>query len=183
MLKTFRPQLTVEHVHDIDIAGLRARGVRGVLIDLDNTLTHWRCAHVRPEVLGWVGELLAAGLRACVLTNAARPHRVTPIAARLGLPAVVNARKPFPGGFRRAMRLLGTDPAGTAMVGDQLFTDIFGGNRLGLYTVLVEPQSTDHELWLARYLQRPIERFIGRGTGSAGVPPSHCVLRWTGPPA
>lgn len=163
MLDLLRPHSIVSCVEELDCRTLIARGVRGVMLDLDNTLTRWQCRTVSPAVQAWVGELWEHGLRACMVTNAGRAHRVRPVAEQLGLPWVVRARKPLAGGFRRGLRLLGTSPEETAMIGDMLFTDVLGGNRLGLLTILVEPLSR-HESFLARFLHRPLENLIGRET-------------------
>lgn len=162
----FRPRLVVPHVPDVDCHLLTARGIRGVLLDLDNTLAPWRSQQIFHGVEAWIAGVRDAGLYACIVTNASNAGRVRPVAETLGIPWVTRALKPFAGGFRRGMAALGTTPDTTAMVGDMLLTDILGGNRLGCYTVLVDPHST-HEAWPARFIQRPLERLIGRACGAA----------------
>ena len=146
---------------DLDCAELAARGIRGVLLDLDNTLAAWRSMAIAPEVERWLGGLRHAGLNACIVSNAATDRRVRPVAERLGLPWVTRALKPLRRGFVRGMRLMGTTPDTTVMVGDQLFTDIYGGNRLGLFTILVDPVSR-RDAFTTRLIQRPLERLLGR---------------------
>jgi HAD superfamily phosphatase (TIGR01668 family) len=97
-----------------------------------------------------------------VVTNAASTKRVQPVAEHLGIPWIIRAAKPLPRGYRHAMGLLGTTPATTAMIGDQVFTDILGGNRLGLYTILVDPLPNAREALITRMVQRPLERVVGR---------------------
>jgi HAD superfamily phosphatase (TIGR01668 family) len=161
MLEQFHPQLIVPSLHELSVMTLAEYGVRGVMIDLDNTLAPWRSLEIAAEVEEWVVELRVAGLLGCVVTNAANIHRVQPVADRLGLPCITRANKPFASGFLRALQLLGTAPEHTAMIGDQLFTDIYGANRLGLFTVLVEPIMLTEE-WTTRLLLRPLEQLIGR---------------------
>jgi len=161
MLNLLRPHQTILRLEDLDCRALLERGIRGIMLDLDNTLAPWQMPKVTPAVEAWFGSMWQSGLRACLVTNAAKATRVRPVADRLGLPWVIRAKKPLPGGFKRGMRLLDTKPGETAMIGDMLFTDIFGGNRLGLYTILVDPISS-HEALLARLVQRPLERLIGR---------------------
>ncbi len=161
MAESLRPHLLARRLFDVDSAALAARGVRGVILDLDNTLTPWRSLEIFPEVRAWVAGLAAAGLRGCVVSNAATAKRVRPVADALGLPWITRASKPLPCGFRRAMRLMETTAESTAVIGDQVFTDIFGGNRLGLYTILVEPMSS-REAWVTKLIQRPLERLVGR---------------------
>jgi len=159
--EVFRPHWTAPGVPDIDCARLAAHGIRGVMLDLDNTLAPWRSPAIFPGVAAWIAQAKACGLRACIVTNAGSAARVRPIADSLAIPWVTRALKPLAGGYRRGMALLGTAPDSTAMIGDMLLTDIIGANRLGLFTVLVEPKSA-REALPARLVQRPLERLIGR---------------------
>jgi len=169
MFERLRPHRIARRLVELNADELLTRGMRGVILDLDNTLTAWHSTEVRPDVTAWVGRMRQAGLLLCVVSNAATAGRVRPVADQLGVPWVTRAAKPLPVGFQRGMRLMGTTPATTAVVGDQVFTDILGGNRLGLFTVLVDPVST-REAIITRILQRPLERLIGRVAKDA--PPS-----------
>jgi HAD superfamily phosphatase (TIGR01668 family) len=157
----YRPDEICARVEEIDPRALASRGVRGVLLDLDNTITPWQSTALAPAVAAWVAAVKDAGVRACILSNAATARRVRPVALALDIPFVTRALKPLPFGFRAAMRLLDTTPDTTAAIGDQLFTDILGGKRLGLYTILVDPISPREALF-TRLLQRTLERAVGR---------------------
>lgn len=161
MIERLRPHRVAQRLVELDCQELAACGVRGVILDLDNTLSAWRSGIITPDVERWIGQLRHAGLVACVVSNAATARRVRPIADRLGLPWVTRAGKPLPNGFRRGMALMGTEPSTTAIIGDQVFTDILGGNSLGLITILVDPLS-QREALVTRIIQRPLERMIGR---------------------
>jgi hypothetical protein len=104
-----------------------------------------------------VRALPAAGLGVHLISN--NWHRsIFGKAEELGLPVIAKAMKPFPFGFRAAARALGVRPRECAVVGDQLLTDVLGGNLVGAITVLVEPLSTTdlpHTLVLRR-LERVI---------------------------
>lgn len=102
-------------------------------------------------------RLGAAGLAGCIVSNNFS-LRVRQVGTLLGVPVVGWALKPVPLGFWRAMAIMGTRPATTALIGDQLFTDVLGGNLLGMYTILVEPLSQD-EFPTTRLVRR-IERLI-----------------------
>lgn len=91
-------------------------------------------------------------MRSCIVSNNFS-LRVRRIGALLGIPVVGWALKPVPIGFWRAMAIMGTDRATTALVGDQLFTDVLGGNLLGLRTILVDPLSP-HEFPTTRLVRR-----------------------------
>ncbi len=159
--ESFRPHWTASSVPEIDCARLIACGIRGVMLDLDNTLAPWRSPAIFPGVAEWIACAKGHGLRACILTNASNANRVRPIADHLDIPWVTRALKPLAGGYRRGMALLSTVPESTVMIGDMVLTDIIGANRLGLFTMLVEPKST-REALPARLVQRPLERLIGR---------------------
>lgn len=138
MLKYLRPDLYVRSLLYVPLQELCQRGIRGLIIDLDNTVTQWGRSALDREVEAWFAELKKHHLKACLLSNN-RQKRVKSIADRLNVPAVYKAGKPRARAFRRAMEILGTRPEETAVIGDQIFTDVFGGKRLGLYTVLVVP--------------------------------------------
>lgn len=156
----FRPHITIASVCDLEPMMLRALGINGVLLDMDNTLAPWREQEILPEILAWGQRLLAAGVRACVVTNAGHERLVTPVAEQLCIPWVHRAVKPLSRGIQRGMTALDTQPGNTAMIGDQLFTDIVGGNRLGLTTILVNPLVGHNEDWATRNILRPLERFF-----------------------
>ncbi len=176
MLDSLRPHRLAVTVIELDCHELAACGIRGVILDLDNTLTPWRSSDIAPEVEGWIRALHQVNIRACILSNSASNRRVKPVAERLGLPWISRAVKPLPYGYRRAMQLLQTTPETTAVVGDQVFTDILGGNRLGLYTVLVDP-IFPREAWTTALLQRPLERLIGRTAKDPAAIPPHFTPR------
>ncbi len=159
MGRWLRPDSHSESVYTIHLRALVARGIRGVILDLDNTLVPWGARAAPPELVAWIASGRREGLRFCIVSNN-RGARVTQLAAALGVPAVAGALKPRRGALRRALSVMGTIPQTTALVGDQLFTDILGGNRLGLHTILVRPQSPK-EFLLTRLVRRVERRFLG----------------------
>jgi hypothetical protein len=90
------------------------------------------------EVTTWLEKVQELGIKLCIMSNSLSSTRSVRIAERLGATNVSRARKPSRQGFRRALEALGTKPAATAIVGDQMFTDILGGNRAGIYTIMVK---------------------------------------------
>lgn len=147
----------------IDPEALYRQGVRGVILDLDNTLVPWNGSEVSLPLREWLSKLRTLGIGVCILSNNT-PARVDAFCAPMGLLSVARAKKPRRKGFRQAMELLGTEPHETAVVGDQVWTDVLGGKRMGLHTVLVPPISRREfvgtrmmrlleRLWLA-FLQR-----------------------------
>jgi hypothetical protein len=123
----------------VDLSKLRESGIRAILLDLDNTLVRWNAYEVSPDILRWVESLAAHEMKACIVSNTAYPKRLRRLAGELGLPFTTKAMKPRRVGFREALKLLEVSPSETVVIGDQIFTDILGGNRLGLQTILVFP--------------------------------------------
>ena len=162
MLDFLKPDLYVPSVLKIPLAELKRRGLRGLILDLDNTIAEWNRPVVDPEMVAWLNGLSGQGLKACLVSNSLH-RRVGPVAKTFGLPAVPRAGKPRRRAFRQAMSLLGLGPQETAMVGDQLFTDILGGKRLGLYTVLVVPISQRE--FIGTKVIRRLERMAIRAMG------------------
>ncbi len=157
------PTAYVPHVWEIDVAGLVADGVRGVIVDLDNTLVGYRTLEPLPEVAAWVKQAIEAGLRIVMVTNNSTPWART-VARGLGVPIIANARKPLPRGFRRALELLVLPREAAIVIGDQLFTDVLGAKLYGLRAILVDPLIA-HDPWntlplrlLERWLLRSLPR-------------------------
>lgn len=147
----------------LDPQRLRARGIRGLIVDLDNTLVPWRGGDPVPGLACWLERVRGAGIAVCILSNN-RSARVGAWGRSLGVPVIAAAAKPRRKAFVRAMEVLGTGPAETAVVGDQLFTDVLGGRRLGLYTVLVQPLSRREFVGtrLVRGLERRVLAYLSR---------------------
>jgi uncharacterized protein len=146
------PDFYYSSVTAIDLALLGQAGVRHLLMDLDNTLMPRDRSEVPPEIRAWIDSLPGHGMDACLVSNNWHAH-VQDIADHIGLPIVAKSLKPFPPAFRKGLRVVGGTPDTTAVVGDQVFTDILGGNLLGMTTVLVKPQSASdlpHTLLLRR---------------------------------
>lgn len=165
MLEILRPALYVNSLVQVPVAALVEQGIKGLVIDLDNTITLWNDNYLSQEVQAWFDTLQQAGLRACLTSNNS-PERGRRVVEELGLPAVFNCGKPRRRGLRRALEILGTAPQETALIGDQIFTDVLGGNRLGLYTILVEPISSYE--FIGTRLVRRVERVVLRSLGWPG---------------
>jgi hypothetical protein len=129
----FAPRLA-----NVPLDELFAAGIRGLIVDLDNTLLGFGESELAEDHIAWVARAHEQGMRAVMLSNNFS-DRVTAVAALLGIRCVPNALKPLPFGFLRAKRMLGLSRRQIAVVGDQLFTDVLGGRLCGFYTILTEP--------------------------------------------
>lgn len=160
MLRLLTPDAVCDSLFDIDLNGLAARGIRGLIVDLDNTLIAYGSGTPTEEARLWVQKALDQGFKVCLTSNA-RSGRVRFFAQTFNIPGIANAAKPMRRPFRRAMRIMGTKPSETAVIGDQVFTDVLGGNRMNAYTILVNPLST-RELGATRVMRRLEQKVLQR---------------------
>jgi HAD superfamily phosphatase (TIGR01668 family) len=165
MLEILRPKVHANSVLGLDGEELKKAGIRGIIFDLDNTLVEWKQDTLNPEVIELIGRFKDHGFKMCILSNALE-SRVEIVAEALGIPYVSRAVKPRKFPFKKALQILGTAPQETAVVGDQLFTDILGGNRLELYTIWTTPLSSTEFVYtrVVRRLERlVVKRFRRKG--------------------
>ena len=158
------PAYYFSDIYAIDLACLRARGVKLLLADLDNTLVPYKVTQPPQAIVDWKEELEAAGIQLFLLSNSRKPGRAQNFAEKLGIPYQGHSGKPRKAGYLRAMERMGCTPKETVMVGDQIFTDTLGANNAGVTPLLVEP------IRLAgnpgRYIRYAIEtpfRLLGKG--------------------
>jgi HAD superfamily phosphatase (TIGR01668 family) len=133
-----RPDAFAERLSGVSLDDLAAQGVAGIIVDLDNTLLGYGLAEPSAADAAWVAAALERGFRVALLSNNFT-DRVGRIGTALGVPTVPNALKPLPQGFLRALRLLGTAPRATVVIGDQLFTDVLGAKLCGMRAILTHP--------------------------------------------
>lgn len=146
------PDLYLRSVREIDFDVLRERGVDTLLLDLDNTLLPRDSQAIPTDIVEWSESAKAAGLTVCLVSNNWH-ERVHMVARELGFSLVAKAVKPLPFAFLRALKLVSSTRRRSAIVGDQLFTDVLGGKLLGIMTIMVLPLSASdlpHTLLLRR---------------------------------
>jgi len=164
--QNFAPDMRCTSITDIPLDTLKERGIKGLLFDLDNTITEWHKDDVTEEVRQWLLYLQEQGFSACIISNNNK-QRVKKLAGLLGLPCLFSAAKPRRKGYRQAAALLKLPPHQLAMVGDQLITDVLGGNRAGLTTIFVK-YIHPHEHWGTTHIFRPLERWLMKKLESEG---------------
>ena len=165
-MRILRPAEYRQSIFDIDLARLKQKGKRAIILDLDNTLVRWNDPDPTPGLMTWLDEVKARGFVVCIVSNNSGP-RVSEFAAKVGIPCVPKATKPRRKGFREAMEQLGVTPEETVVVGDQIFTDVLGGNRSGAYTILVVP--IDPREFIGTRLVRRVERRLLRYLDRKGL--------------
>ena len=137
----WKPDLVVAAANQVTPQLLRARSLRAVMVDMDDTLLESKQLTLKPEFLNWVASLKQAGFPTLILSNGTR-KRVQSCAAELDVKGLALSGKPLPQAFKRGLKTLGCEASETAMVGDQLFTDVVGANLAGLTSILVTPLGT-----------------------------------------
>jgi HAD superfamily phosphatase (TIGR01668 family) len=155
MLERFVPTEAVEQIGQIDLAALKALGIKVILLDLDNTLTPWRSLDIPEEIAAWL-EAARREFRVCIVSNTSKMRRLAVLRERLGVEGIGFAQKPW--GMPHTVRKLGVAPEETVLIGDQLLTDVFGGNLAGTRTILVKPVSSDE--FVGTHLVRLVERLF-----------------------
>ena len=133
-----KPNYYVNRITDITPAFLKRIGAKAVILDVDNTLAVNKGKIVLGNVPNWLERMKSSDVRLIILSNA-MPERMSGFAEKIGLEFVGLGLKPLPFGYFRAAKRMGVKIKDCAIVGDQLFTDILGGNLAGCKTVLVSP--------------------------------------------
>lgn len=142
---------------DITPEDIKSAGVKAILIDADNTLSFHNSKEPYPGVTEWIGKIQRSGIPIVIISNN-KKERIAPFAERLGLSYVENGAKPLPNGLLRACRRLGIKPSEAAVIGDQVFTDVLGGNLIKAKVFLTEPLGEDTNKFIK--FKRKLEKFV-----------------------
>lgn len=151
----FKPDIKLKRVTDITPELLREHGVDTLLLDVDNTLSTFKGTKFVDGYTEWRDMMLASGIKLRILSNA-KSDRLAVFAKRAGLEGTGMAAKPLPFGYFRAAKQSGSKISATALAGDQIFTDVLGGNIAGVKTILLEPIELEKS-W-SFVLRRNLER-------------------------
>ena len=165
MLQTFYPSTECNSTYDIDFQRMYDLGYRGIIFDIDNTLVP-HGAPADEKAIALFEKLREIGFQTLLLSNNKEP-RVKSFCEQVGSDYIFKAGKPKKTGYEKAMERMGTTKETTFFVGDQLFTDVWGAKRTGLYSVLVKPIHPKEEIQivLKRYLEKVVLYFYKRSIG------------------
>ncbi|MDD4715225.1 MAG: YqeG family HAD IIIA-type phosphatase [Oscillospiraceae bacterium] len=151
------PDRVIGSIFNLNVKALAEGGVRLLLADLDNTIVPYSVSEPTEQVFSWVNRLDQNGIRLFIISNNRSKTRIKQYCARLGVPYVDHAGKPGTRSFLRAMEQMHVSPRQTAVIGDQIFTDVLGAKRAGLFVILVRPIDLSHPLRALRYqMERPV---------------------------
>jgi HAD superfamily phosphatase (TIGR01668 family) len=157
LLKHFLPDQHVKNIFEITPESLERKNIKGIITDLDNTLVEWDRPSATPELMQWFEEIKKHGILVTIVSNN-NENRVKFFADPLGIPYIYQARKPMGRAFRRALREMDLKKEETVVIGDQLLTDVLGGNRSGFHTILVVPVAQTDGFFTR--INRTVERRI-----------------------
>ncbi len=164
----FLPTLAVARVIDITPDLLRAVGVHGLILDVDNTLAEHGSPQPYHGTMEWLHRMSEAGIALVILSNNTQ-ERVAPLARQYGIPFLSMCMKPLPFAYWRGAQLLGLSRKNMAVVGDQVFTDVLGANLSGMRSVLLEP--IREEKSLSFRIRRRMEKRIRKRIRKKGLTP------------
>lgn len=157
MLDLFLPNEHVKSVFEIEPEKLKEKGIKGIITDLDNTLVEWDRPEATPKLVEWFQKMKDQGIIVTIVSNN-NEERVKLFSGPLGIQYIFQARKPMGNAFRKAVQDMNLKKDEVVVIGDQLLTDVLGGNRSGLHTILVVPVAQSDGFFTK--FNRRIERSI-----------------------
>ncbi|AZO95699.1 YqeG family HAD IIIA-type phosphatase [Iocasia frigidifontis] len=161
MINKLKPDQYYQDVFLIDFDLLKKQGIKGVICDIDNTIVPWSEEEILQEIIDWFSEIKDRGFQICLVSNGTA-KRVNYFSEKLDLPAFGQAVKPAGKAFRKAQTVMALNSSEIVVIGDQLFTDVFGGNRMGFVTILVDPMNS-REFFTTRIMRLLERMFFKRG--------------------
>lgn len=153
----FKPDIRLDRITEITPDMLRRRGISALILDVDNTLSTHHGQQLTEGLSDWLSLMRENGILLTILSNST-DKRLKPFAEKIGLSYISMGLKPLPFGYFRALKSLGTGKKETAIVGDQIFTDVLGGKLSGVRTVLLTPIKPESSLRFR--IKRRAERWL-----------------------
>lgn len=151
------PSEYLEKVEQITIELLEKNKIKALILDVDNTLIDYN-RNLSKNVVEWAKKIKEQGIKLYILSNTNHKEKVEEVSKALEIPYRNLAKKPFKAGFLKVQEELKEKPENIGVVGDQIFTDVIGGNRCKMFTILVEP--IDKKDILITAWKRPLEEMI-----------------------
>lgn len=153
----FYPNIYLNNVKEITLELLNKNKIRGLILDVDNTLIDYD-KNLLDGAKQWCDNLKQNNIKICILSNTNKVKKVAKVAKILDLEYIYFAHKPNKKGFYKAQKLLGLKVEEIATVGDQIFTDVLGGNKVGMFTILTKP--IDKRDIIITKIKRPFEKIV-----------------------
>lgn len=155
----FYPTYFTEKVTDINVSFLKHIGIKGVVLDIDNTLVAYQASHADTEVVNWINELKSNDIKIILLSNNTEA-RVKSFAESLDLPYISMSMKPLTKNLKKAISIISCKPQNVLLIGDQVFTDILSANFMKIRSILVTPIEDNGKSMIKfrRILEKPIRK-------------------------
>ena len=153
----FYPKAYFNKVEEITIEFLEKNKIKALILDVDNTLIDYN-KNLSKDVENWIKSLKEKEIKLYILSNTNQKEKVETVANKLQIPYEFFAKKPLKIGFLKVQKELKEQAENIGVVGDQIFTDIIGGNRCKMFSILVDPIN-EKDFWYTAW-KRPIENKI-----------------------
>lgn len=151
------PKLYLKNILKIDENIIDKNQIKGLLIDVDNTLMHYDKTIIS-GIEEWIEQMKSKGIKLCILSNSNNKNKVQKLSDLLQIPYIHLANKPFKKGFKKGQKILGVEAEHIGVVGDQIFTDVLGANRMKMISILTEPLEK-RDIFVTK-IKRPIEEAV-----------------------
>lgn len=160
-MEKYIPDIYQKSIYTINYDNLTLRGIRCLLFDLDNTIAPITIKTPNKKTMELFDELKQKGFKIIIFSNSPK-GRIKPFKEELDVDCCPNARKPFKKKFLTVLKEYEVDVTEVAIIGDQLLTDILGGNKVGITTILVNPIGTKERLGtkINRIYERRIFKYL-----------------------
>lgn len=163
-VQLFTPRERLASVYDVNFAYLQKKGIKGFVLDIENTLLPPMVSAISLKCIQWFERLKSYGFTACLISNDINSKRINALGKALHLPVVHFAMKPLPWAIEHAAYdILRITPQEVAVIGDTMLTDILPGNMVSAYTILVDPISEQDDpmgQWIVRRAGNALARVI-----------------------
>lgn len=160
----FKPSFILNSVAEIDVKFLMRIGVRGLILDIDNTLAVPDKKTVPQEIAQWIEEMKKSNVPMILLSNNSE-ERISSFAEFVDLPFIAKGGKPLKKGYLKAAEKINVPIFRCAAIGDQLFTDVWGGNNVNAITILTMPFAEDQTFFIKvkRAFEKPfLKKYMRR---------------------
>lgn len=153
------PNAYFKNVREISIDFLKKNNINALILDVDNTLIDFD-KNLSEETIKWAENLKENNIKLYILSNSNKKEKVKTVAEKLKIDYIYFGKKPLKTGFKKVQKRLHEEAENIGVVGDQIFTDVIGGNRCKMFTILVDPIA-EKDIWITM-LKRPLENAIKR---------------------
>lgn len=157
MKKSYMPDIIINSILELTPEFLSQKGIKGLVIDIDDTLVPHNIKEVPDDIKNWLKTLKDSGFKICAVSNNTK-KRVAQFCNKLDIPFIYHSLKPLSYGYNKAKRVLELNADVVLAVGDQIFADIIGSKKAGMKTALVTPLSNRKGIFIG--LKRKIEKII-----------------------